>query len=182
MRKLDISNQRFGNCIVIRFNSMTLHGKSCWECFCDCGVTFIALGSELKSGHTKSCGCYSRSGTFTTTHGYRGKKQHPLYTLWINMRERCNNANHPCFNDYGGRGIAVYESWNGSFEDFLKDILSTIGEKPPLVSGYKRYWSIDRIDNDRGYFPDNIRWSDPRTQKINQRPRRWHKRPNGEDV
>lgn len=179
MRRLELTGQRFNECVVTGPSHVNTLGKSVWSCVCDCGQPFTALGSELRSGHTRSCGCYSRSGTFNITHGYRrsGKNQHPLYTLWINIKERCGNPNHPHFEDYGGRGITICDEWKDSFETFVNYIISTIGEKPPKVEGYKRYWSLDRTDNNGYYKPGNIRWSDPTSQKLNQRPRRWHKRP-----
>jgi hypothetical protein len=185
MRRLNLTNQRFNECIVQSLNRINALGKSVWNCECDCGNTFIALGSELRSGHTRSCGCYSRSGTFNLKHGYRrmeNGKQHPLYTLWVNTRERCHNPNHPKFEDYGGRGITVFPKWRESFELFIEDLFSVAGERPPNVAGYKRYWSIDRIDNDGNYEPGNIKWSTPFQQKANQRKRRWWKKPTEEGV
>jgi len=100
-----------------------------------------------------------------------------MYTLWLNIRERCNNSNHPHFSDYGGRGIKIFPEWENSFETFIKYILENIGERPPIIEGYKRYWSIDRINNDGNYEPENIKWSNPSEQKKNQRKRRYWKKP-----
>lgn len=184
MKRLDLIHQRFSNCIVLSFYGPSSSHKSQWKCLCDCGNEFIALGSELLSGHTKSCGCYSRSGTFTTTHGQRSYngtgKPSVIYNLWINIVQRCINPNHPYFCDYGKRGISVCQQWKDSFKTFSNDISATTGEKPPLRAGYKRYWSIDRINNDGNYEIGNVRWSDPTTQKLNQRKRRWWKKPKGE--
>lgn len=102
-----------------------------------------------------------------------------MYTLWINIKERCLNPNHPHFDDYGERGITVCQEWASSFKTFIEYILENLGEKPPVPENvdFERYWSIDRIDNNKGYEPENIKWSDPVTQKLNQRPRRYWKKP-----
>ena len=96
-----------------------------------------------------------------------------MYTLWINLRARCTSD-----PDYMERGISYPESWD-SFETFLQEIETAIGPKPPVVFGYERYWSIDRINNDGNYEIGNVRWSNPTEQKLNQRPRRWWKKPVG---
>lgn len=185
MRKLNLTGTAFeSGVVVVAPAGVSIHGKSQWKCECFCGNEFVALGSELRSGHTRSCGCYSRSGTFVTKHGHRsvtkGSNQpSPMYTLWINIKSRCFNPEHPHYADYGGRGITLCSQWTSSFETFLTDVVNAIGEKPPLVKSYKRYWSIDRINNSGNYEPENIRWANPHEQKTNQRPRRWRKRPEG---
>jgi hypothetical protein len=184
MKRLNLTGQTLQSGVhVMSPAGVSIHGKSQWNCVCPCGKGFVALGSELRNNHTRSCGCYSRSGTFVTKHGHRSvtkgsNRQSPMYTLWINLRERCSNPEHPHYADYGGRGISYPQSWD-SFENFLADILQTIGERPSLVAGYKRYWSIDRIDNEGSYNPTNIRWANPHEQKTNQRKRRWRKKPEG---
>ena len=181
MRKLNLTGTTLeSGVVVVASAGVSIHGKSQWKCECFCGNEFVALGSELRSGHTMSCGCYSRSGTFVTKHGHRSvkgsNKQSPLYTMWINIRERCSNPKHPRFEDYGQRGISYPKTWD-SFETFLQEIETSIGPKPPIVEGYERYWSIDRINNDKSYAIDNIRWANPITQNNNRRQRRWWKRP-----
>ena len=86
----------------------------------------------------------------------------------MNVRARCTNPTHPHYENYGGRGILFNPEWN-DFPTFLQDIESTIGPKPPLVEGYERYWSIDRINNDGNYEKSNIRWANPTEQRLNQR-------------
>ncbi len=182
MRRLNLAGQTLKSGVIVTSSAgVSIHGKTQWNCVCPCGKGFIALGSELRNNHTRSCGCYSRSGTFVTKHGHRSvtkgsNKQSPMYTLWMNLRERCSNPTHPRFEDYGGRGISYPESWD-SFENFLQAIESSIGTIPPLVKGYERYWSIDRIENDKSYSVTNIRWANPITQNNNRRHRRWWKRP-----
>src|SRR5271166_3195158 len=99
-------------------------------------------------------------------------KQHPMYTLWVNIKARC--LRDP---DYAGRGITICSQWEGSFETFLADISSVLGEKPPVIEGYERYWSLDRINNNGNYDIGNVRWATPTQQKLNQRHRRWWKKP-----
>jgi hypothetical protein len=182
MKRMNLTGQTLQSGVhVVSPAGVSIHGKSQWNCVCPCGKDFIALGSELRSNHTRSCGCYSRSGTFVTKHGHRSvtkgsNQQSPMYTLWMNLRERCSNPQHPHFQDYGGREISYPKSWD-SFESFLQDVELTIGPKPPTVKGDERYWSIDRINNDKSYAVDNIRWANPITQANNRRQRRWWKRP-----
>lgn len=91
-------------------------------------------------------------------HGWKGT---PTYNAWQNMKRRCDDRNRPNFNDYGGRGITVCERWLHSFSNFLDDM----GEKPENLT-------LDRIDNDKGYFPENCRWATVSQQNFNQRVRK----------
>lgn len=123
-----------------------------WLCICECGKEVIAQTHALKTGRVKSCGCYSRE--ITTKHGMEGT---PTYNTWAHMLSRCNNANHKQYADYGGRGITVCEEWR-SFINFLTDM----GNKPKGMS-------LDRINNDLGYYKENCRWTDQKQQIRNRR-------------
>ena len=117
-----------------------------------CGEEFKCLVQSVKSGSTKSCGCL-----LGIKHGLTYNK---FYKTWNGMLQRCTNPNHKAYKDYGGRGITVCEDWL-DVATFLKYAEATY----PNVFGY----TLDRIDNDKGYSPDNCRWSDKTTQAINQR-------------
>lgn len=96
--------------------------------------------------------------------GYaRRKQKHPLYATWAGMKQRCSDPNHIEWERYGARGIRVCERWAASFPDFLEDILRDIGMKPG------KGFSLDRIDNTKGYEPDNVRWASHREQMRNMR-------------
>ena len=92
-----------------------------------------------------------------------GLRHHPLYKTWIGMKERCTKKYHKYYDKYGGRGITVCDEWMNSFPAFLRDM----GEKPDPNH------SLDRIDNSRGYSPDNCRWADRLTQQQNRDNTRW---------
>lgn len=136
-------------------------------CKCICGTTKSIPLYHIKSGAVKSCGCLRNETTTITGHknkkhgqaipGHRGA----TYRSWETMKARCLNINNPAYKDYGGRGITVCERWINSFEDFLSDM----GERP-------RNTTIDRIDTNGGYYPNNCRWAKPNVQQRNKRNNR----------
>ena len=131
-----------------------------WKCICDCGAEVITYGRTLKSGETVSCGCYHDEvrHTATRTHGFAGKyTRERLYTIWSSMRQRCGNPKNQAYKDYGGRGISVDPTWN-DYQTFRIWAYS---------AGYSDNLSIDRIDNNRGYCPENCRWVDQSVQSNN---------------
>lgn len=142
---------------VVRDGSTTKR----WYCECECGGSTIATTSDLRSGHTRSCGCYKRqrTGDATRIHGMRHTK---IYHTWLDIKNRCHNYRNKSYKNYGARGIAVCDEWRNSFISFYQYVstLPNFG-----VDGY----SIDRIDNDGNYEPGNVRWASARTQSMNKR-------------
>lgn len=132
-----------------------------WRCRCDCGNVRDVRAEDLKSGNSKSCGCIQREkarARFLT----HGKSKTKLYSVWCQMKRRCINPNDGKFADYGARGITVCERWRESFEAFERDM----GPRP-------KGFTLDRIDNDGNYEPNNCRWAKPATQSRNNRKNIW---------
>lgn len=163
----------FGRLTVLReVEERTTHGRK-YLCWCDCGGEVEVLGSHLRGGLIRSCGCLrrevasaaalgdqlgaTRRGGRNATHR-QSSPPSPTYYSWLSMRVRCRNPNNRDWKLYGGRGITVCERWDSSFENFLADM----GERPAGTS-------IDRIDGDGNYEPGNCRWATPAEQTANRR-------------
>lgn len=160
---IDITGKQFGRLTAIsRSERCSASGSAYWVFKCTCGKQIEANGSSVRNGSIKSCGCLhaemaQKQGKSKRTHGQEPRR---LYNIWMGMRQRCSNPNAPKYALYGGRGITVCLEWVNSFETF---------RDWALANGYATELSLDRIDNSKGYTPDNCRWA---TQKQQQRNRR----------
>ena len=148
--------EKYGRLTVIS-RGENYRGNAQWVCKCDCGSgkRVVALGNDLRRGKVKSCGCWNAERIVS-----HGQSRSPVYRVWLQMIQRCENPNDAAFHHYGARGISVCPEWH-SFEAFIADM----GVRP---KGY----SLDRIDNDGNYQPGNCRWATTKQQLNNTRRNR----------
>ena len=166
--KLNITNMKFGKLTAIRTNGFYQSPSRkhiLWLCRCECGKEKTVRLNSLRSGKLQSCGCLLKEGN-NKTHGMAsGIKRTPEYIAWCRIKQSCLNKTSPNYFLYGERGITVSDEWKNSFETFFADM----GLKP------NKNYSIDRIDNSKGYSKENCRWTTNFIQARNKRNNRFYK-------
>ena len=162
--RVDLTGKKFGRLTCVAPNGKDKFNRTIWHCVCDCGNECDVRGYRMTNGNTKSCGCLHREGLVrrnsihSLSLGPSGKVSR-LYQIWLAMKKRCGNPNDSGYQRYGGRGIEICNEWKDykKFHEWSMD------------KGYSDELSIDRIDNNRGYEPENCRWV---TNSIQQRNKR----------
>jgi hypothetical protein len=159
----DIAGQRF--CRLLALERVPAKGPPRWRCRCDCGAEVVVQTRRLLNGDVKSCKCLQREilqERNSRGHGLK-RAQLQLYRAWSDMKGRCLRTTHASYHNYGGRGITIYPAWVHDPKAYIGYIEEKLGPRPSPKH------SIDRIANDRGYEPANLRWATPSQQLENRR-------------
>lgn len=161
---VDLSGERFGFLEVLSMTEERKFGKVVWLCKCDCGNLHKVISCNLKNGSTVSCGCKSNARLSKGNYKH-GMHKSRIYNIYICMKERCYNPKATSYENYGGRGIRICPEWLGEngFMNFYNW---------SMEHGYSKELSIDRIDSNGNYEPNNCRWETSKSQNNNTRKNR----------
>lgn len=158
----DLTGRRFGR-LVAQKHFIKDH-MSWWVCVCDCGNSHVTRANALKRGMVRSCGCLAKDwGIYGKAHQKHGLTHHPLYRVFHSMKDRCFRQTDPEFHNYGNRGITICSEWINDPKEFIRWASD---------NGYKKGLSIDRIDTNGPYSPDNCRFVSMKQQGRNKRNNR----------
>lgn len=162
---LNLAEQRYGRLVATKRHGKTTYGQTQWECKCDCGNSVLVGIGNLRSGHTRSCGCLSKdaSSDIGKRNAKHGESFTRIYRIHSSMIERCFSQKSKDYQKYGGRGITVCDEWKNSYEAF---------RDWSFANGYADNLSIDRVDNNGPYAPWNCRWTTAKVQQNNTRRNR----------
>lgn len=154
---INLQSKKFGFLTVIK-RTIVKNNKIYWLCICKCGNESEHSGNDLRSGDSKSCGCYKKQihKDLNFKHGMTNTNE---FNIWKGILYRCINKNSKSYKNYGGRGITICDEWKNSFINFYDDL----GPRPSKMH------TIDRIDNNKGYYKDNCKWQIRSYQCINRR-------------
>jgi hypothetical protein len=158
MKFIDITGNKYNRLTVIKRIGTSNNGQVRWLCQCDCGNYTEVSGGNLKNGSVKSCGCIvTENNKKRATHNMTNTR---LYYIWCDIKNRCTNQNLECYKNYGGRGIEVCNEWKNNFLNFYNWAMQ---------NDYQKNLTIDRINNDGNYEPNNCRWVTMQKQSYNRR-------------
>ena len=154
----DITGQKFNRLTALNFSHKDKNRKTYWVFECECGNIKVLRTDQVKNGNTKSCGCLkkelepkqlNRNGSEPTKYDSKGLSEHPLYSKWIGIKDRCYNVHSNRYKNYGGRGIKICNEWLYSFHAFYDW---------SIENGWQNGLEIDRINNNGNYEPSNCRY------------------------
>jgi hypothetical protein len=159
-KTIDMVGFKTDHLVVVGYAG-TKNKRAMWNCKCECGRVFATEGKHLRNGSTISCGCYkkkimSAQGKKNITHNETKTR---LYGIWRGIKKRCSLPSDASYKYYGAKGIAMFQEWEESYENFRSWAIN---------NGYSDELTIDRIDNAKGYYPENCRWSDWYVQENNR--------------
>ena len=155
---IGLTGQKFGRLTVLGFDKQDNYRQYMWLCKCDCGNIVSVRGYSLRSGNTQSCGCLQKDINLKLRQTH-GKTNTRIYNIWVGMKQRCLTPSTSCYKYYGGRGISLCDEWK-SFEPFNEWAIS---------NGYQENLTLDRIDVNGNYEPQNCRWITLKEQQNNTR-------------